>query len=224
VSRGAGPRLRLARPDGDPAAPYGAALLPRPQGRRGAAARDDRAGRPQRGEEAGRGGRGGRPVAARSPAHDGGGPPRRGNGPLDGAADRRAREPETTSRYDRRGAYLAHQHPASAPAFAGACAASSAYGFLHGAWPFGVVEPFWGTVARHRRHVRSGGGCRHWIWIADQGFCERERVGCYEADGAASAAQVRSSVGRARRKRAPWPGVESASSEPPWAVAMPRAR
>ena len=28
-------------------------------------------------------------------------------------------------------------------AFAGACLASSAYGFLQGAWPFGVVELIW---------------------------------------------------------------------------------
>jgi hypothetical protein len=28
-------------------------------------------------------------------------------------------------------------------AFAGACLASSAYGFLQGAWPFGVVELVW---------------------------------------------------------------------------------
>ena len=28
-------------------------------------------------------------------------------------------------------------------AFAGACALASAYGFLQGAWPFGVVEAIW---------------------------------------------------------------------------------
>jgi len=28
-------------------------------------------------------------------------------------------------------------------AFAGACALGSAYGFLQGAWPFGVVEAIW---------------------------------------------------------------------------------
>jgi hypothetical protein len=31
--------------------------------------------------------------------------------------------------------------------FAGACLASSAYGFLQGAWPFGVVEIVWAGVA-----------------------------------------------------------------------------
>ena len=32
-------------------------------------------------------------------------------------------------------------------AFAGACALGSAYGFLQGAWPFGVVEAIWAGVA-----------------------------------------------------------------------------
>jgi hypothetical protein len=32
-------------------------------------------------------------------------------------------------------------------AFAGACVAGSAYGFLQGAWPFGVVEAIWALVA-----------------------------------------------------------------------------
>jgi hypothetical protein len=35
-------------------------------------------------------------------------------------------------------------------AFAGACAAASAYGFLQGAWPFGLVEAVWSFVALHR--------------------------------------------------------------------------
>jgi hypothetical protein len=32
-------------------------------------------------------------------------------------------------------------------AFAGACAAGSLYGFLQGAWPFGLVEVIWAIVA-----------------------------------------------------------------------------
>ena len=32
-------------------------------------------------------------------------------------------------------------------AFAGACALGSAYGFLQGAWPFGVVELIWAAIA-----------------------------------------------------------------------------
>ena len=31
--------------------------------------------------------------------------------------------------------------------FAGACALGSVYGFLQGAWPFGVVEAIWALVA-----------------------------------------------------------------------------
>jgi hypothetical protein len=32
-------------------------------------------------------------------------------------------------------------------AFAGSCALGSAYGFLQGAWPFGLVEAIWSIVA-----------------------------------------------------------------------------
>lgn len=39
--------------------------------------------------------------------------------------------------------------------FAGACAASSVYGFLAGAWPFGVVEAVWTGVALRRWRVRT---------------------------------------------------------------------
>jgi hypothetical protein len=35
-------------------------------------------------------------------------------------------------------------------AFAGACALDSAYGFLQGAWPFGLVEAVWSLVAARR--------------------------------------------------------------------------
>jgi len=35
-------------------------------------------------------------------------------------------------------------------AFAVGCALSSAYGFLAGAWPFGVVEAVWAVVAVRR--------------------------------------------------------------------------
>jgi len=35
-------------------------------------------------------------------------------------------------------------------AFAGSCALGSAYGFLQGAWPFGLVEGVWTFVALHR--------------------------------------------------------------------------
>ena len=34
--------------------------------------------------------------------------------------------------------------------FAGACALASVYGFLQGAWPFGLVEAAWSLVALQR--------------------------------------------------------------------------
>jgi hypothetical protein len=34
--------------------------------------------------------------------------------------------------------------------FAGACVLASVYGFLQGAWPFGVVEAVWTVIALQR--------------------------------------------------------------------------
>lgn len=34
--------------------------------------------------------------------------------------------------------------------FAGSCALGSIYGFLQGAWPFGLVEGIWSVVALRR--------------------------------------------------------------------------
>ena len=34
--------------------------------------------------------------------------------------------------------------------FAGSCGLGSAYGFLQGAWPFGLVEAIWSLVALRR--------------------------------------------------------------------------
>ena len=46
--------------------------------------------------------------------------------------------------------------------FAGACALGSAYGFLQGAWPFGLVEAVWCVVAAgrwwRRRHAEARNG------------------------------------------------------------------
>lgn len=44
-------------------------------------------------------------------------------------------------------------------AFAGACALGSVYGFLQGAWPFGVIEAIWVGVAiwRWRSHMGQRG-------------------------------------------------------------------
>lgn len=40
-------------------------------------------------------------------------------------------------------------------AFAGACALASVYGFLQGAWPFGLVEGVWALVALQRWRSRG---------------------------------------------------------------------
>jgi len=53
---------------------------------------------------------------------------------------------------------LEDRSPGFVLAFAGACLASSVYGFLQGAWPFGVVELIWSGVAVRRwwgRRVQS---------------------------------------------------------------------
>ena len=40
-------------------------------------------------------------------------------------------------------------------AFAAACAAGSVYGFLQGAWPFGLVEAVWAMVAARKWWLRA---------------------------------------------------------------------
>lgn len=45
---------------------------------------------------------------------------------------------------------LEDRHAGYVLAFAGACAAASVYGFLQGAWPFGVVEAIWALIAFKR--------------------------------------------------------------------------
>ena len=40
-------------------------------------------------------------------------------------------------------------------AFAGACLLGSAYGFLQGAWPFGVVELIWAGFAVRRFWLKT---------------------------------------------------------------------
>ena len=58
---------------------------------------------------------------------------------------------------------LEDKSPWSILAFAAACALGSLYGFLQGAWPFGLVEAVWAAVAvsrwwhrvRRPRHGRA---------------------------------------------------------------------
>ena len=39
--------------------------------------------------------------------------------------------------------------------FAGSCLLASAYGFLQGAWPFGLVEALWSLIALRRWWTRK---------------------------------------------------------------------
>jgi hypothetical protein len=49
---------------------------------------------------------------------------------------------------------LERRHSGFILGFASGCALSSAYGFLAGTWPFGVVEAIWVVVALHRYRTR----------------------------------------------------------------------
>jgi hypothetical protein len=50
---------------------------------------------------------------------------------------------------------LEDRSPAFVLAFAGACALGSIYGFMQGAWPFGLVEAVWAVIAVRRWHRRT---------------------------------------------------------------------
>ena len=53
---------------------------------------------------------------------------------------------------------LERRSPAFIRAFAAGCRASAGYGFLAGAWPFGVVETIWSVIAvRRYLDIRPGG-------------------------------------------------------------------
>jgi len=53
-------------------------------------------------------------------------------------------------------------------AFAVACALGSVYGFLQGAWPFGLVEAVWSGVAVRRWWLKRRGANRE-----SEGLAER---------------------------------------------------
>ena len=53
---------------------------------------------------------------------------------------------------------LERRHPSFVLAFAVGCLLSSAYGFLSGAWPFGVVELIWCGIAVGRYQARRQAG------------------------------------------------------------------
>lgn len=45
---------------------------------------------------------------------------------------------------------LEQRHSVFVLAFAASCVLASVYGFLQGAWPFGIVEAIWSVVAVRR--------------------------------------------------------------------------
>jgi len=49
---------------------------------------------------------------------------------------------------------LEDRSPSYTLGFAAACALGSVYGFLQGAWPFGLVEAVWTLVAVNRWRLR----------------------------------------------------------------------
>jgi len=49
---------------------------------------------------------------------------------------------------------LEHRARGYVLAFAAACLGASLYGFLQGAWPFGLVEAIWAVIALKRWHRR----------------------------------------------------------------------
>ncbi|MDQ2967215.1 MAG: hypothetical protein M3R37_02720 [Actinomycetota bacterium] len=52
---------------------------------------------------------------------------------------------------------LERRHRGFVLAFACGCLLSSAYGFLAGTWPFGVVEAVWAAIALHRYRAQPEG-------------------------------------------------------------------
>jgi hypothetical protein len=50
---------------------------------------------------------------------------------------------------------LEQRSPHFVLAFAISCGSGSAYGFLQGAWPFGLVEAIWSLVALRRWFVQN---------------------------------------------------------------------
>ena len=53
---------------------------------------------------------------------------------------------------------LEDRSPSYIFAFAGGCLASAVYGFLQGAWPFGLIEIAWTVIALRRWNQRRASG------------------------------------------------------------------
>jgi hypothetical protein len=75
---------------------------------------------------------------------------------------------------------LEARSPAFVLAFAGSCVMGSVYGFLQGAWPFGVVEGVWSLVALRRWRlecVRARLAAKRWRIGGDDDDDERNGGG-----------------------------------------------
>jgi hypothetical protein len=68
-------------------------------------------------------------------------------------------------------------------AFAGACALGAVYGFLQGAWPFGVIEAIWAGVAVWRWTKRSRAACQIARGAAERREEDRQPDGHARNDG-----------------------------------------
>jgi len=53
---------------------------------------------------------------------------------------------------------LEKRHPLFVLAFAVSCVLASIYGFLQGAWPFGLAELVWSFIAARRWWTRANSG------------------------------------------------------------------
>jgi hypothetical protein len=83
-------------------------------------------------------------------------------------------------------------------AFAAACLLASAYGFLQGAWPFGVVEAVWAAVAVRRWR-------RRFFWLTVFWF-DGGQKGPRGAGSIGSGKSLRCLYARGRKFAAPqWP-------------------
>lgn len=52
---------------------------------------------------------------------------------------------------------LEQRHSAFVLAFAASCVLASIYGFLQGAWPFGMIEGIWSAIAVRRWYLGTRG-------------------------------------------------------------------
>jgi hypothetical protein len=65
---------------------------------------------------------------------------------------------------------LEQRHAAFVLAFAASCVLASVYGFLQGAWPFGIVEGIWSAIAVRRWYLAGRlGGARDAVTTTPNG-------------------------------------------------------